>query len=1015
MDIQKIKPQILYDFSKKAVKLNDQFRKINQTFFAQYVEDILNLKKRLISDPLKTKIPTDIWTAIHDHFDHLHKSIVAFGEIHIQAMNQPFLQEWKEETVLLFDQTPAKFSTSYLLQKFEPAENDNFIHRQLKKYSLRFYRIKHKFFTVFRKRKSFLGSGRKMHLHNFLYYYLVLPTAQFLFDQWNDYLKISIQNFDWLQKTTEQFKDELLAAEKFTDKDIYWRKVINPEMEKIIENYENSLKKIQESNAIFYKSVLTKIHTTADEIAEKSEQSWEVAGTVLLMNRKFNHRKTNSRWWSLSKKYERLKKLWEIHLKILQEEWLKDIDLAQVQLTAAGYWYETGQIIKNKFYNDIVPLFKDIIRKLKETRKSVEIDVKEVENRSEIKNKMILINRKLVKAIREKDLPEVLTLLDPELFSQSFSGFIKRLYSDCESLANEHTVLAFIDMEKLPSKIKSDKVALKDLLQEETFYAAEQKIGEINLNLGLELDAASRSLARIDQVIEYNLEGALNLIREESDEQTWQEAINITQQGLERVEQNIEDLISSLKTQIDNSLKKFDRITTDLEEDIYILGDNEELLKLKIRLTRARTKSRIIEIRKKTWQYIRLFLPELLHLLQNAVVKIRERYSKVQSLAGLGISDTLSELSFTQYLADVEKKIRQMPYIYQRIFRIEPLEDNKFFIGRSQVLDTISQDFEDFKNNYHPITALVGEKGCGKTSTLSYVRRNIFKGKPVTEIDANYTINSSHELIQLLKQALKLPEIQSTHDLINALNNQSESRICILENVHNLFLRTIEGFQALDDLLFLISKTRQNVFWIISCGRYAWEYLETITKISSFFKRVIYLEDLSTEELTKMILDRHQISGYGINFIPTVKIAQSRQYKKLTTPLKQQQYLQDYFFRRLSEAAEGNIRVAIYFWLSAIDEFEESTINVLLDIKFESQFLHQLPVDEILSLAAFIQHEYLNEAQHAEIFNQSYTDSCIFIENLYKKGLLIRNSDDFLIHPYLYRPVVRALKLRNII
>jgi len=164
-----------------------------------------------------------------------------------------------------------------------------------------------------------------------------------------------------------------------------------------------------------------------------------------------------------------------------------------------------------------------------------------------------------------------------------------------------------------------------------------------------------------------------------------------------------------------------------------------------------------------------------------------------------------------------------------------------------------------------------------------------------------------------------------------------------------------------------------------------------------------------------MILDRHQISGYGINFIPTVKITQSRQYKKLSTPLKQQQYLQDYFFKRLSEAAEGNIRVAIYFWLSAIDEFEESIINVLLDIKFESQFLLQLPVDELLSLAAFIQHEYLNEAQHAEIFNQSYTDSCIFIENLYKKGLLSRNSDDFLIHPYLYRPVVRALKLRNII
>ena len=699
----------------------------------------------------------------------------------------------------------------------------------------------------------------------------------------------------------------------------------------------------------------------------------------------------------------------------MHDEWLKNIDLAQIQLTAAEYWYDSTQIIKNKFYSDIIPLFKGIMNKIKETRNSIKSNVREVKEKTEVKNNMLLLNRNLVKALRSKDLPELLGLLDPELFSQSFSGFIKRLYSDVEALADEHIVLAQVNLEVLPVKIKSDKVALKDILQDEIFHKTEIKLGEINDNLRLELDASSRSISRIDQVIEYSLEGALIKIREDDGENSRQEAISITEQGLDRVEQNMNDIMNTLNTRIEENLKKFDLIADDLEEDIQVLGDNEELLKLKIRLTRARTKARFIETRKKVWQYILLFLPKLLQFLNDAIKNVLEKYSKVRRLARLDDSDIQSEISFTQHLADVEKKINQMPYIYQRIFRTEPLEENKFFVGRSKVLEIFNKDFEDFNKNYHPLTALVGEKGSGKTSTLNYVRRNILKGFSVAEIDITRTIYTTDGLMEILLPALKLSDVQTTDDLIRALNSQTENRICIIENIHNLFLRSIEGFQALDDLLLIISKTRRKVFWVISCGRYAWEYLETVAKISSFFKRIIHLEDLSTNEIKDLILSRHQISGYGINYIPTDKITTSRQYKKITNPLKQQQYLEDNFFKHLSDSAEGNIRVAIYFWLSAINEFKETDIQISLDIKSESQFLHQLPTDEILSLAAFIQHEYLDEEKHAVIFNQTIIDSSIHIEKLYKKGLILRNNDVFLIHPYLYRPVVRALKLRNII
>jgi hypothetical protein len=1015
MEIPTIKIRILDDIRKRAMDLYHNFSKVHQSFYAQYQEEIQKLKKALIADQPISKLPVDTWTAVNNHLDYLHEHIRMFENKYDPALDKPFLTELKLELISGLNEIPRKFSTSFNMKKFSPEENDSFSRKQLKKISLRYYHVTNKVSSKIRKKKSYLKSGRQIYLHNFLQHHYLLPASQFIFDQWNDSLKMAVLTYDLLSKTTERLKDELLVAKGLTERDIYWKKAITQKAEKIIAQYEETINNAKESNDSFYYEMSKNIQTAIDDIIKKSDDSWEIAGTSLYPNRKYSQRIINSRYRNISKRYLRLKRSWKVHLERIKDEWQKDIDLAQVQLTAACYWYETGQIIKNKFYNDIIPLFKEIKKKVIETKNSILPNVNDIEDKVQIKNKLLMQNRKLVRSIRDKDLPELLNLLDPNLFSQSFSGFIKRMFTNVDTLPENHTVLAFVDLKNLPLKIKSDKVALKDLLKEETLNSAESEIERINTNLQQVLDAASRSLATMDQVVEYNLEGALNLIRNEEDEHSWQEAIDITQQGLERVDKHIDDLILSLKTEIDNSLKKFELIAAKLVEDIQILGDNEELLKLKITLTRARTKARLIEFRKKIWSSIRLFLPKLLSLINNTIKKVHDRYSKVQRFAGIAVSDIQSEISFTQYLTDVQKKIDQMPYIYQRIFRIEPLEDNKFFIGRSDVLDIINQDFEDFKKEYHPITAVIGEKGSGKTSTLNYAKRNILKGFPLTEIDITHTIYTKNGLMEILKLVLNLPEVRSMDDMIHVLNSQKENRIIIIENVHNLFLRTIEGFQALDDLFLLISKTREKVFWIISCGRYAWEYLETVTKISSFFKRIIYLKDLSTEELKSMILDRHQISGYGINFDPPAKIAQSRQYKKLSTPLLKQQYLQDYFFKRLSEAAEGNIRVAIYFWLSSIDAFQESSINMTLDIKSESQFLYQLPTDEILSIAAFIQHEYLNEEQHALIFNQLFADSCILIERLYKKGLLIRDEDRFLIHPYLYRPIVRALKMKNII
>ena len=56
--------------------------------------------------------------------------------------------------------------------------------------------------------------------------------------------------------------------------------------------------------------------------------------------------------------------------------------------------------------------------------------------------------------------------------------------------------------------------------------------------------------------------------------------------------------------------------------------------------------------------------------------------------------------------------------------------------------------------------------------------------------------------------------------------------------------------------------------------------VKPIEKNGELSGRIIFLEDLSTNELKDMILSRHQISGYGIHYLPTEKILQIRQISK---------------------------------------------------------------------------------------------------------------------------------------
>ena len=81
----------------------------------------------------------------------------------------------------------------------------------------------------------------------------------------------------------------------------------------------------------------------------------------------------------------------------------------------------------------------------------------------------------------------------------------------------------------------------------------------------------------------------------------------------------------------------------------------------------------------------------------------------------------------------------------------------------------------------------------------------------------------------------------------------------------------------------------------------------------------------------------------------------------------------------------------------------------------DHSFLYQLPSDELFTLDALISQEVLSVESHAKIFRQTEQTSELLLERMVHNGILIKKQKGYVVHFFLYRPIVRALIERNIL
>lgn len=515
-------------------------------------------------------------------------------------------------------------------------------------------------------------------------------------------------------------------------------------------------------------------------------------------------------------------------------------------------------------------------------------------------------------------------------------------------------------------------------------------------------------LEEILQVVEvsYDYYGPKQNSFPDNDRQELSESLKRTFKKTEEFKKDLLELVNTTNKLFNDLNDQFKQeIKASLEPDELINTDRKRRIKSFWRLSRQKSEESLQFLRKSTINGFKWGI--------QSYSSFKNRYLNLRSILGISAQKEALSSEIANYLSETEKAIAQLPIMYQRLFMIKPLVDERFYIKRASAISELETTYQNWKDQKFAPTCIIGEQGSGATTLLNFFEKNIDSKIKLVRINLTEKCLTSTDFNDLLNKFFPDVKFATIDDLLAKIKTSEKQSVIILENIQHLFLRRIKGFENLYRLFHLISQSNSRVFWICTCLQYSWKYLENTHQISDYFAHVVELDNLSQDLLSEAILKRHRPSGFKMIFIPPDDYKKSP-YLLWTKKSDSQENLRKEFFIALKEYTKGNLSFAFLLWLRSVVKIEDNTLFFKFQ-KLNLGFLRSMDVKNISSLYSILLHSGLTCDEHAEIFGTSHNESFIQLMVMTDDGILILKENRYTINPILYRHIVSHLESVNFI
>ena len=786
---------------------------------------------------------------------------------------------------------------------------------------------------------------------------------------------------------------KLIENEK-VDSDFDHKKIINESLDEI----ENIVNSIKQSSAESIQKIILQL-----------DEAFQKAGTIELSKNHFNQSKIKKLRSEVHNKYKSIVQGWHNNLYALFDDWRLYEELTIVEFKTLKEYLNSIYLCKNKVVNSVIPnidLIEDYLYKSKNAVADFEgkkTDLQKLLTEFKETNSELLTNKIVPQTIENLFDQNIPTLIDE---------FDVKLNNIIQNISKKRAVIKSEEYDKKLKSSEIDFISPHEIIISEALPRLKKSTQNIKKEILDSIDKIQKSILSLDQIADFNLESAIVLISEEG--KTVIDSKNLALEGLDRAINKTAETKNSIQTLTDNITAKLKKTSTEFNDEILELTNTEKVFQIKLRIAKAKAVEKTKRYKTEALSHVKNFIPVAVSKTKDTYLHSTELYAALKKKLGIipPVKSISSEVS--DFLAETQNSIAKLPFVYQRLFKVEPLSEERFFEGRTLELAKLDSAYANWIKEYFASTVLVGEKGSGATSII-----NIFLKKKKSDFEIFRTTSKNilydeNEFIKYFKSLLKNDQINNLEEIASYLNNSQSKKIIIIENIQHLFLRKVNGFKCLKLLFELISKTSRQVFWITTSTLYAWNYLDKTINVNDHFGYVITIRELNYNEVIEIILKRHRVSGYNIYFEPSPKDLIDKNYKKLPEDAKQE-YLRKEYFKNLIKFAKSNISLALLFWLRSTQNVTADTITIksLNDLDFS--FLASLSNEKIFSLNIMLLHDGINEEIHSLIFSQSQKQSRLLLYLLLDDGVIIKDGDNYLINPLLYRQTVSMLQAKNII
>lgn len=400
-------------------------------------------------------------------------------------------------------------------------------------------------------------------------------------------------------------------------------------------------------------------------------------------------------------------------------------------------------------------------------------------------------------------------------------------------------------------------------------------------------------------------------------------------------------------------------------------------------------------------------------------VKVKNVYLPVSKFLGFSTQSQTSnrkKQDITEYLTQNKKIDEKLPFIYQRLFKRSFTIDKRFFIDANENISSLQSGYEQWCKNIAWNMAIVGQKGSGKTTLLHFFEQEVDCKHDVVTISIDFTLYDPATLIKIISKQLGFAETDDVDVLIAKIKKSRKKRILIFEGLQNLYIRHINGYDAIHKFWELLTQTSDKLFWLVTSSGNAWQFFIKMFDADQFFSHIVRTDQLTQKQIETGIISRHKATGYELRFTANEAIRKSRAFKKLLgDETDMQTYLRERFFEQLAKIADGNFSIAMIFWLNAIEDFNETHCTIAPLQIADIDILETPSRDVLFTLATLIRHDTLTAEETALSLHQNVAKSKLMLGRLKSKGLIVQTNSGYTVNHLVYRQTIRLLTSRNII